>query len=81
MRENKKEPEEVIPPVKPTEEKNKNEAKSVIKLPYPQRVKNKDAKEEDFEIFIITFKMLDIIMPFFEALEQVAMYQKNSRKR
>lgn len=36
VRENKKEPEEAIPPVKPTKDKNK--AKLVIKLPYPQRV-------------------------------------------
>ncbi|XP_050890487.1 uncharacterized protein LOC127095905 [Lathyrus oleraceus] len=85
VRENKKEPEEVIPPVNPTENKNKNEAKSVIKLPYPQRVIKKYPKEKNFEKFITMFKKLEINMPLFEALEQMPMYQKfmkevNSKK-
>ncbi|XP_050918822.1 uncharacterized protein LOC127136284 [Lathyrus oleraceus] len=76
VRENKKEEEEVIPPVKPIEDKNKKEAKHVIKLTYPQRVTKKDPKEKDFEKFIIMFKKLEINMPFFEALKQMPMYQK-----
>ncbi|XP_050876048.1 uncharacterized protein LOC127079712 [Lathyrus oleraceus] len=77
VRENEKEEEEeVIPPVKPVEEKNKKEAKLVIKLRYPQRVTKKDPKEKDFEKFITMFKKLEINMPFFEALEQMPMYQK-----
>lgn len=52
---------------------NKKEVKPVIKLPYPQRVTKKDPKEKDFEKFITMFKMLEINMPFFEALEQMPM--------
>ena len=37
--------ENVIPPGKPTEEKNKKETKPVIKLPYPQRVTKKDPRQ------------------------------------
>src|SRR3954466_7634686 len=50
IRENPKEPEVVIPPVKPVEEKNKD-AESVIKLPFPSRVTKKKSKEKDFEKF------------------------------
>ncbi|XP_050875681.1 uncharacterized protein LOC127079327 [Lathyrus oleraceus] len=76
VRDNKKEPEEVMPLVKPTEEKNKKDAKPVIKLPYPQRVTKKDSKEKDFEKLFTMFKKLEINMPFFEALEQMLMHKK-----
>ncbi|XP_050897072.1 uncharacterized protein LOC127103874 [Lathyrus oleraceus] len=76
VRENKKEPKEAIPPAKPTKEKTKKEAKSVIKLPYPQRVTKKDLKEKYFEKFITIFKILEINMSFFKALEEMPMYQK-----
>ncbi|XP_058770905.1 uncharacterized protein LOC131644427 [Vicia villosa] len=49
VRENKKVPEEVIQPVKPTEEKRRKEPTPLIKLPYPSRVAKKDQKEKDFE--------------------------------
>ncbi|XP_058776754.1 uncharacterized protein LOC131651101 [Vicia villosa] len=49
VRENKKVPEEVIQPVKPTEEKREKELTPLIKLPYPSRVAKKDQKEQDFE--------------------------------
>ncbi|XP_050876576.1 uncharacterized protein LOC127080295 [Lathyrus oleraceus] len=68
--------EEVIPPIKPVEEKNKKEPKLVIKLPYPQRVTKKEPRETDFEKFIIMFKKIESHMPFFEALEQMPMYTK-----
>src|SRR4051812_32558884 len=47
IRENVKEPEVLALPDKPIEEKNKNEAKSVIKLPFPSRVAKKDTKGKD----------------------------------
>ncbi|XP_050889030.1 uncharacterized protein LOC127094211 [Lathyrus oleraceus] len=75
VRENKKE-KEVIPLVKPIEEKKKKEAKPVIKLPYPQRVTKKDPRETDFEKFVTMFKNIESNMPFVEALEQMPMYKK-----
>ena len=46
VRENKKEKEEVIPLVKPIEEKNKKEAKLVIKLPCPLRATIRNLKRQ-----------------------------------
>src|SRR3954469_18734854 len=51
IRENPKEPEVVVPPVKPIEEKNKKDAEPVIKLPFPSRVTKKGSREKDFEKF------------------------------
>src|SRR4051812_19307268 len=76
IRENVKEPEVVALPVKPLEEKNKKEAKPVIKLPFPSRVAKKDSKEKDFEKFAAMFKKLEINLPFFEALENMPLYKK-----
>src|SRR3954468_9380079 len=76
IRENPKEPEVVISPVKPLEEKNKKETKPVVKLPFPSRVAKKDSKEKDFEKFAAMFKKLEINLPFFEALENMPLYKK-----
>src|SRR4051812_17088077 len=76
IRENPKEPEGVISPVKPLEEKNKKETKPVVKLPFPSRVAKKDSKEKDFEKFAAMFKKLEINLPFFEALENMPLYKK-----
>ena len=76
MRGDKKELEEVIPYVKPTEEKNKKDIKPVIKLQYPSQVAKKDPKEKDFEKFVTLFKKLEINMSFFEALVKMLMHQK-----
>src|SRR3954469_2034854 len=76
IRENVKEPEVMVLPVKPLEEKNKKEAKPVIKLPFPSRVAKKDSKEKDFEKFAAMFKKLEINLPFFEALENMPLYKK-----
>ncbi|XP_050875635.1 uncharacterized protein LOC127079269 [Lathyrus oleraceus] len=65
--------EKVIPPGKPTEEKNKKETKPVIKLPYPQRVTKKDPRDTDFEKFMTMFKTIESHMPLFEALERMPM--------
>src|SRR3954465_2521427 len=48
IRENLKEPEVVIPPVKPVEEKKKD-VESVVKLPFSSRVTKKKSKEKYFE--------------------------------
>src|SRR3954463_984888 len=76
VRENPKEPEVVISPVKPLEEKNKKETKPVVKLPFPYRVAKKDSKEKDFEKFAAMFKKLEINLHFFEALENMPLYKK-----
>src|SRR3954465_4478566 len=76
IRENPNEPEVVISPVKPLEEKNKKETKPVVKLPFPSRVAKKDSKEKDFEKFAAMFKKLEINLPFFEALENMPLYKK-----
>ncbi|XP_050888941.1 uncharacterized protein LOC127094118 [Lathyrus oleraceus] len=68
--------EKVIPPGKPTEEKNKKETKLVIKLPYPLRETKKEPRETDFEKFMTMFKKIESHMPFFEALERMPMYTK-----
>src|SRR4051812_38266555 len=76
IRENPKNPEVVIPPVKPVEEKNKKKAEPVIKLPFPSRVTKKNSKEKDFEKFTKLFKRLEVNLPFFEALEHMPLYKK-----
>src|SRR3954463_2651923 len=76
VRENPKEPEVVISPVKPLEEKNKKETTLVVKLPFPSRVAKKDSEEKDFEKFAAMFKKLEINLPFFEALENMPLYKK-----
>ncbi|XP_058725715.1 uncharacterized protein LOC131597010 [Vicia villosa] len=76
VHENKKVPEEVIQPVKPTEERRKKEPTPLIKLPYPSRVAKKDQKEKDLEKFATYFKKLEINIPFFDALEKMPMYRK-----
>ncbi|XP_058760596.1 uncharacterized protein LOC131633934 [Vicia villosa] len=76
VRENKKVPEEVIQPVKPTEEKREKELTPLIKLSYPSRVAKKDQKEQDFEKFATYFKKLESNIPFFDALEKMPMYRK-----
>src|SRR3954471_20257725 len=76
IRENPKEPEVVISPVKPLEEKNKKETKPVVKLPFPSRMDKKDSKEKDFEKVAAMFKKLEINLPFFEALENMPLYKK-----
>src|SRR3954463_12674315 len=76
IRENPKEPEVVIPPVKPVEEKNKKKAEPAIKLPFPSRVTKKDSKDKDFEKFTELFKKLEVNLPFFEALEHMPLYKK-----
>src|SRR3954466_1374872 len=76
IRENVKEPEIVIPPVKQLEEKNKKDAKPAIKLPFPSRVTKKNSTEKDFEKFAALFKKLEVNLPFFEALEQMPLYKK-----
>ncbi|XP_050896440.1 uncharacterized protein LOC127103214 [Lathyrus oleraceus] len=68
--------EKVIPPGKPTKEKNKKDTKSVIKLPYPQRVTKKDPRELYFEKFMTMFKKIERHMSLFEALERMPMYKK-----
>ena len=70
--ENKKKKEEVVLPVKPTEEKIKPE----IRLSYPSRVAKKDTKEKEFDKFVKLFKKMEIKIPFFEALEKMPLYQK-----
>src|SRR3954471_9902846 len=75
IRENPKEPEVVIPPVKPVEEKKKD-AEPAIKLPFPSRVTKKKSKEKDFEKFTKLFKKLEVNLPFFEALEHMPLYKK-----
>lgn len=75
VKENKKEPEDVMFFNKPTEEKNKNDIKPDIALPYPQRVKKKDQNDKFFEKFLEMFIKLEINIIFFEALEQISMYQ------
>src|SRR3954469_13457288 len=76
IRENPKEPEVVVPPVKPIEEKNKKNVEPVIKLPFPSRVTKKGSREKDFEKFTKLFKKLEVNLPFFEALEQMPLYRK-----
>src|SRR3954466_14522933 len=76
IRENVKELEIVIPPVKKLEEKNKKDAKPAIKLPLPSRVTKKNSSEKDFEKFAALFKKLEVNLPFFEALEQMPLYKK-----
>ncbi|XP_058771913.1 uncharacterized protein LOC131645257 [Vicia villosa] len=76
VRENKKVLEEVIQPVKPTEEKREKELTPLIKLSYPSRVAKKDQKEQDFENFATYFKKLESNIPFFDALEKMPMYRK-----
>ena len=66
----------MVSPMKPTKEKSTKDAKPLIKLPYPFRVANKDMKEKDFEKFVKIFKMLEIHIPFFEALEKIPLYHK-----
>ncbi|XP_050919545.1 uncharacterized protein LOC127137101 [Lathyrus oleraceus] len=68
--------EKVIPPGKPTEEKNKKETKHVIRLPYPLRATKKEPRETYFEKFMTMFKKIESHMPFFEALERIPMYKK-----
>src|SRR3954468_19191756 len=74
IRENAKESESVIPPVKPREEKK--DAKPEIKLPFPSRVTKKNSTEKDFEKFAAMFKKIEVNLPFFEALEQMPLYKK-----
>src|SRR3954467_9886016 len=76
IRENPREPEVVIPPVKPAEEKIKKGAEPVIKLPFPSRVTKKNSKEKDFKKFTKLFKRLEVNLPFFEALEHMPLYKK-----
>src|SRR3954463_8790136 len=76
IRDNVKEPEIVMPLVKPLEEKNKKEAKPEIKLPFSSRATKKDSKEKDFEKFTALFKKLEVNLPFFEALEHMPLYRK-----
>src|SRR3954470_20292679 len=76
IRENPKEPEVVIPPLKPVEEKNKKDAEPVIKLPFPSRVTKKNSKEKDFEKFTALLKKLEVNLPFFEALEHIPLFRK-----
>ncbi|XP_058747415.1 uncharacterized protein LOC131620376 [Vicia villosa] len=76
IRENPKEPEVVVPPGKPFEEKNKKVVEPVIKLPFPSRVTKKNSKEKDFEKFTALFKKLEVNLPFFEALEHMPLYRK-----
>src|SRR3954471_16116680 len=76
IRENPKEPEVVVPPVKPIEEKNKKNAEPVIKLPFSSRVTKKGSREKDFEKFTKLFKKLEVNLPFFEALEHMPLYKK-----
>src|SRR4051812_8466255 len=76
IRENPKEPEVVVPPVKPIEEKNKKDAEPVIKLPFPSRVTKKVSREKDFEKFTKLFKKLEVNLTFFEALEHMPLYKK-----
>src|SRR3954470_24668049 len=76
VHENKKVPEEVIQPMKPTEERRKKEPTPLIKLPYPSRVAKKDQKEKDLEKFSTYLKKLEINIPFFDALEKMPMYRK-----
>lgn len=59
-----------------TEDKNKNERKQVIMIPYPQREEKKDLNEKFFEKFLEIFRKLGIKIHFFEALEQMPLYQQ-----
>ncbi|XP_050896582.1 uncharacterized protein LOC127103355 [Lathyrus oleraceus] len=68
--------EKVIPPGKPTEEKNKKDTKPRIKLPYPLRATKKEPRETNFEKFMTMFKKIESHMPFLEALENMPMYTK-----
>ncbi|XP_058775386.1 uncharacterized protein LOC131649651 [Vicia villosa] len=64
VRETEKTTKEVVTPVEPNEEKNKKEAKPMIKLPFPTRGEKKDSKENEFEKFTTLFKkkfMKDVI--------------------
>src|SRR3954466_1539146 len=76
IRENLKEPDVVILPMKPVEEKNKKDVEQVIKPPLPLRVTKKDSKEKDVRKFTSLFKKLEVNLPFFEALEHVPVYKK-----
>ena len=75
-RESKKKQEEVVSPVKPTEEKSEKETKPLIKLSYPSRVAKKNPKKKYIEKFVKIFKKLEINISFFEALEKMPMYPK-----
>ena len=76
VRENKKKQEEVVIPVKPTEEK----IKPKIRLSYPSRVEKKDTKEKEFDKFVKLFKKLEINIPSLKHSRK-CLCLKNSRRR